>query len=136
MPRSCAFLGLWVGIIVCLFLWLWILALSACQCVKPFSLPLGDRSKLGSPRPFPLCYFFFFSPLKDKMTLVTAVKWMEFSSYYLTGRSLDDNWTLMLTASLKSFIKHLTWGGSSVEWETALKSDLGDQESTSSFATK
>lgn len=70
------------------------------------------------------------------MTLVTAVKWMEFSSYYLTGRSLDDNWTLMLTASVKSFIKHLTWGGSSVEWETALKSDLGDQESTSSFATK
>lgn len=70
------------------------------------------------------------------MTLVTAVKWMEFSSYYLTGRSLKDNWTLMLTASLNSFISHLIWGGSLVLRETALKSDLGDQESISSFATK
>lgn len=72
------------------------------------------------------------------MTLVTAVKWMEFSSYYLTGRSLNDNWTLMLTASVKTFMKHLTWGGSGtsymVEWETALKSDLGDQESTSALS--
>lgn len=59
------------------------------------------------------------------MTLVTAVKWMEFSGYYLTGRSLDDNWTLMLTASVKSFMQRLTRGGSLVEWEAAFKSGPG-----------
>lgn len=37
---------------------------------------------------------------------------------------LDDNWTLMLTAPVKSFIKHLMWGGSFLEWEIALRSDL------------
>lgn len=70
------------------------------------------------------------------MTLINAVKWMEFSSYYLTDRSLNDNWTLMLTASVRSFIKRLKWGGSLVKWETALKFDLEVQESTSSFTTK
>lgn len=44
----------------------------------------------------------------------------------------------MLTASVKTFMKRLTWGGSGtshmVEWETAPKSDLGDQEPISSFA--
>lgn len=90
---------------------------------ETFSLPLGGSSKLGS-SPFPSAFFFLLLshfPFKDSRTPVTAVKWMEFSSYYLTGRSLDDNWTLMLTASVKSFMKHLAWGGRpEVEWETAL----------------